>query len=171
MRGLIHVYTGSGKGKTSASVGLAARAISHNFKVCYIHFHKGLKEGEDKILSKLGCDVFYFAKKHPHFDKNVQYEEIRKECLKGLEFIKEIYKENKYNLLILDEINISLKDGFVKEDEIKEILELKPKNLELVLTGRGFPESLIEKVDYVSEIKNIKHPHNKGIEERKGIEY
>lgn len=170
MKGAIQVYTGSGKGKTSAGVGLAARAISHNFKTGYVHFHKE-RNGEDEILSKLGCDIFFFAKKHPHFNKDVQYEEIRKECLKGLEFIKEIYKENKYDLLILDEINISLDNGFIKEEEMTEILELKPKNLELVLTGRGFPESLIEKVDYVSKIENIKHPYDKGIRARKGIEY
>jgi len=171
---MIEVYTGDGKGKTTAAIGLAIRAIGHALKVCYIYFHKDPDKwgnGEYDTLRKLGIEVFGFAKKHPHFFKDVDPNDIRRDCLKGLRFVKKIYKENKYNLLILDEINISLRDGFLKEEEILEILEKKPKNLELVLTGRDFPESLVEKVDLVSEIKNIKHPYNKGIKGRKGIEY
>ncbi|MEW6007915.1 MAG: cob(I)yrinic acid a,c-diamide adenosyltransferase [bacterium] len=175
-KGLIQVYTGNGKGKTTSSCGLAIRAIGQGFKVCYIHFHKDPEKwgyGEIKVLKNLGVDIYGFAKKHPHFDKGVKYEEIRKDCLEALEFIKKLYQDqaNRYDMLILDEIIISLRDGFLKEKEILKILEKKPPNLELVLTGRGFPESLIEKVDLISETKNIKYPFDKGIERRKGIEF
>ncbi len=173
-KGLIQVYTGDGKGKTTSAVGLAVRALGQGLKVGYIYFHKEPEKwgyGEHESLKKLGISVFCFAKKHPHFNKDIKNEEICKECLDGLEFIKKLYRENRYDLLILDEIIISLADGFLKEAEVLEILELKPENLELVLTGRGFPESLIEKVDLISEIKNIKHPYDKGINKRKGIEY
>lgn len=173
-KGLIQVYTGDGKGKTTAAVGLTVRARGQGLKVCYIYFHKEPEKwgyGEYKILKEIGVDLFGFAKKHPHFYEDVTPEEIRKECLSGLKFIKKLYAENNYDLLILDEINISLAEGFLKEDELLEILERKPEGLEIVLTGRGIAPKIIEKADLVSEIKNIKHPYDQGIERRKGIEY
>ncbi len=173
-KGLIQIYTGDGKGKTTAAVGLSIRAISHGLKVCYIFFHKDPDKwgyGELKILKKLGIDVFGFAKKHPHFFENVNDEEMRQECLEALNFIRNINQQNEYDILILDEINISLRDGFLKEEEVLHLLNSKPENLEIVLTGRGCPMKLIEKADLVSEIKNIKHPFDKGIKGREGIEY
>ena len=122
-------------------------------------------------MKKLGVDVFGFAKKHPHFYKKIKYDDVRKECLEGIKFIKRIYKEKKYDILILDEIIISLRDKFLKEEEVLEILDSKPENIELILTGRNVTESIIKRADLVSEIKNIKHPFNKGIKGRKGIEY
>ncbi|MEW6102343.1 MAG: cob(I)yrinic acid a,c-diamide adenosyltransferase [bacterium] len=171
---MLQVYTGDGKGKTTSACGLAIRAIGQGMRVCYIHFHKDPEKygyGEIMVLEKLGVDIYGFAKKHPYFDKDVKNKEIRNECLSGLEFVKKLYQENKYDVLILDEIIVSLRDGFIKEAEFLEILEKKPENLELVLTGRDFPENLIENVDLVSEIKNIKHPFDKGIKGRKGIEF
>jgi len=172
-KGLIEVYTGDGKGKTTAVIGLACRATGHNLKVCYIYFHKNPERwgyGEFKILEKIGIDVFGFAKEHPYFDK-VEKEKLREECLKGIEFIKKIYKEKKYDVIICDEILISLRDSFLKEEEIIKIMEEKPENVELVLTGRIATEKIIEKADLVSEIKKIKHPYDKGIKSREGIEY
>jgi cob(I)alamin adenosyltransferase len=172
-KGLIEVYTGDGKGKTTAVIGLACRATGHNLKVCYIYFHKNPERwgyGEFKILEKIGVDIFGFAKEHPHFDK-VEKEKLREECLKGIEFIKKIYKEKKYDVIICDEILISLRDGFLNEEEIIKIMEEKPENIELVLTGRYITKKIIEKADLVSEIKKIKHPYDKGIKSRKGIEF
>ncbi|NWF51759.1 MAG: cob(I)yrinic acid a,c-diamide adenosyltransferase [Nitrospirae bacterium] len=173
-KGLIQVYTGDGKGKTTAAIGLIVRAIGHNLKVCYIYFHKDPEKweyGEHRVLEKLGVDIFGFAKKHPHFYKEIDPVDIRKECLKGIEFIKRIYQEKRYDILILDEINISLRDGFLKEEEVLGILDSRPEDLELILTGRGAPEKIIKRADLVSEIKNIKHPFDKGIKRREGIEY
>jgi cob(I)alamin adenosyltransferase len=172
-KGLIEVYTGDGKGKTTAVIGLACRATGHNLKVCFIYFHKNPERwgyGEFKILEKIGVDIFGFAKEHPHFDK-VEKEKLREECLKGIEFIKKIYKEKKYDVIICDEILISLRDGFLNEEEIIKIMEEKPENIELVLTGRYITEKIIEKADLVSEIKKIKHPYDKGIKSREGIEF
>lgn len=173
-RGLIQVYTGDGKGKTTAAIGLACRACGHNLKVCYVCFHKDPKKwgcGEVRVLKNLGADVYEFAKKTPRFDKNIDPDDIRKECLEGLKFIKKIYQEKKYDLLILDEINISLHDGFLQEKEILEVLEKKPENLELILTGRDAAKRIIEKADLVSVIKKTKHPYDSGLKGRKGIEY
>lgn len=173
-KGLIQVYTGDGKGKTTAAVGLAARARGHNLRVCYIYFLKSPEKweyGEHRNLEKLGVDVIGFAKKHPHFYKDVPREEVRKECLAGLEFINKVYREGRYDILILDEINISLSQGFLKEEEVLEILDRKPEDLELILTGREAAPKIIEKADLVSEIQKIKHPYDLGVPSRKGIEY
>ncbi|MCM8818292.1 MAG: cob(I)yrinic acid a,c-diamide adenosyltransferase [Candidatus Omnitrophica bacterium] len=170
-KGLIEVYSGDGKGKTTAAIGLALRAKSHNLNVCFICFHKDIKRyKEAEILRKVGIDIFSFAEKHPFFEK-VDREKLRKECLDGLDFIKRIFKEKKYDIVICDEILISLRDGFLKEQEIIEIMEGKPENIELVLTGRYVTEKIIEKADLVSEIRKIKHPFDNGIKARKGIEY
>ena len=172
--GLIQVYTGEGKGKTSACVGLCVRALACKMKIIYIYFHKEPKRwalGEHKILKKLGVSIFGFAGQHPYFNKTVDKNSLRKDCLKALEFIKKVYTEDKYDLLVLDEVLISLRDGFLKEEEVLEILKLKPKKLELVLTGRGVTKGIIEKADLVSEIKKVKHPFDTGVKSRRGIEY
>jgi len=172
--GLIQVYTGEGKGKTTAAVGLCIRAIACKMKIIYIYFHKepkGWPYGEHKILKKLGVKIFGFAKTHPYFHKGIDKNAIRKDCLKALEFIKKIYREDNYGLLVLDEVLISLRDGFLKEEEVLEIFKLKPKKLELVLTGRGVTKRIIEKADLVSEIKKVKHPFDTGVNSRRGIEY
>ena len=173
-KGLIQIYTGDGKGKTTAAAGLACRARGRGLKVCYVYFHKDPGRwgyGELKILKKVGVKIKGFAKEHPHFNKEVSPEDIRKECFEGLKFVKKVYEENKYDILILDEIIISLRDGFLKEEEVLDILNSKPEKLELILTGRGAGKKLIKKADLVSAIKKIKHPYDSGIKGRKGIEY
>jgi cob(I)alamin adenosyltransferase len=174
IKGLIHVYTGEGKGKTTASVGLAVRARGHNLKVCFIYFHKNTDKwihGEHEVLEKIGVDVFGFAKQSICLENKFDADEVREECLKGIAFIKKMFKEKKYDLIVLDEINISYKKGFLTEQEILDILDFKPEELELVLTGRGAGEKIIEKADLVSFIKKIKHPYELHVKRRKGIEY
>lgn len=173
-KGLVQIYTGDGKGKTTAAVGLAVRARGHGLKVCYLYFHKDPKKwgyGEHKILRKIGVDVRGFAKKHPHFYRNLKADNLRQECLKGLEFIKKAYRLRQYDMLILDEINISLRDGFLKESEVMDILRTKPENLELVLTGRGATRKIIKKADLVSKVNKVKHPYDLRVRRKKGIEY
>ncbi len=123
-RGGIQIYTGEGKGKTTAGAGLACRARGHNLKVCYIHFHKEQDRfdyGELKSLKKLGVDIFGFAGKHPHFFKNIKADEIRKKCLKAMKLIEVIFQKKKYDILILDEILISLRDGFLEPSIFKHV--------------------------------------------------
>jgi len=172
--GLVQVYTGDGKGKTTAAIGCAVRALACGLKVGCVYFCKNPEKwkcGESIILKKSGADIFYFAKKHPRFCKNVSKAQVRKECLKAIEFIKKIFKENKYDLLVLDEICVCARDGALTEKEVLEIVNSKPKNLELILTGRGAPKKIMQKADYVSRITKVKHPYDKGTKGRKGIEY
>ncbi|MBN1871335.1 MAG: cob(I)yrinic acid a,c-diamide adenosyltransferase [Candidatus Omnitrophica bacterium] len=172
--GKIQVYTGNGKGKTTAAVGLAVRARSHNMKVRFISFHKEPRcwgGGEFKILKKIGVKVSCCAKKHPGFNKGVTAAEIRSECNKVLKDIKKIYDRDLCDVLVLDEVLIALRDGFLKEKEILKIMKEKPARMELILTGRGAPRNIIEKADLVSIIHEKKHYHRLGTVCRKGIEY
>ncbi|HPB68298.1 MAG TPA: cob(I)yrinic acid a,c-diamide adenosyltransferase [Candidatus Omnitrophota bacterium] len=173
-KGLIQIYTGNGKGKTTAAIGLAVRARSHGHKVCYVYFHKNPEKWgytEHHLLQQIGVDVFGFAKASLLCDKGVSKQELRQECLKGLEFLRAVFQKNRYDLLILDEINISLRDGFLMPDEIIGILSSRPARLEIVLTGRGVPREIIEMADLVSDIHELKHPYKNGVPRRIGIEY
>jgi cob(I)alamin adenosyltransferase len=173
-QGLIQIYTGEGKGKTTAAVGLALRSRGHNLKVGYIFFFKDPKKfgyAEIRLLKKLGVKVFGFARKHPHFYKNIGLNSVRRECLKGINFIKKICRDENYDLLILDEIFISLRDGFLKEKEILEVMNLKPRGMELIMTGRGATNKIIKGADLVSIINKKKHYFDAGVKKRKGIEF
>lgn len=171
-KGLIQVYTGDGKGKTTASIGLAIRAISYDSKVCFITFFKPrhiFEQGQGRILRKLGIDVYNLIPEKLHSYRKRGFEKGRNRCLELLSFIEKIFKEN-YDLLILDEMNIVLREKFLKDKEILNLLQKKPKELEIVLTGRGASKLLIERADLVSKIMKIKHPFDKGIKERRGID-
>ncbi len=172
--GLIHIYTGDGKGKTTTSVGLAVRALGHNLKVCYAYFHKKPeKYGYNEInqLEKLGAQIYGFAKGHPFFDKDLKPEYFEQKCQEGIKTIEdEVFKTN-YDLLIMDEILISVRDGFLAEKTLIDFIKKKPVNLELVLTGRGATEKVLELADYVSNVTKIKHPFDKNVQSREGVEY
>lgn len=170
-RGLIHVYTGEGKGKTTAAVGLAVRALGRGWKVCYVSFHKRPgASGELASLRKLGADIVHLAPGYPTFDKSVGRDKARKWCVEALGELKKLFRK-KYGLLIIDELNIAVRDCFIKPSEVCSLLKKKPASLEIVLTGRGACKELVRMADLVSEIKNIKHPYDKGVPMRKGIEY
>lgn len=173
--GLIQIYTGQGKGKTTAAIGMALRTIAYGLNVGYINFFKNPESkksgGELAILKQLGIEVVSFAPNHPRFYKGVDKHKIRQECLAALTFIQKIYEENKYAMLILDEILIAVRDEFLTEKEVLGLMDNKPDTMELILTGRGATQAIIQKADLVSEIKKIKHPFDSGISARQGIEY
>lgn len=172
--GLIHVYTGDGKGKTTSAIGLATRALGHGQRVCYCSFHKQPEKygyNEMQSLKKLGATVLNFAKGHPHLNKSLDENVIRRETHEAVSHIQETLFAEGYDLMVLDEINISVRDGYLEEAQLLDLIKSKPENLELVLTGRGATPSVIELADYVSEIRKIKHPYDRKIRSREGIEY
>lgn len=172
--GLIHVYTGDGKGKTTASIGLATRAVGHGQKVCYCSFHKDPEKygyNEMQSLRKLGADVFNFAKGHPHLNRSLDENQIREEAHEGVGRVKNEFFAAGYDLVVLDEILISVRDNYLEEELLLELIAAKPKDAELVLTGRGATEKVMAMADYVSEVKKIKHPYDQKIRSREGIEY
>ncbi len=173
-KGLIQVYTGNGKGKSTAAIGQAVRAAGHGFKIGFISFFKDpdvFGYAEYRSMEKLGIRTFLFARKHPHFYKELNHEEVVEECAQGLEFIRGLLRDDSWDMLVLDEINIALRDGFLTEEDVLSLLAAKQETLELVLTGRGIPERILERADLVSEVRDIKHPYSQGIKSRKGIEF
>ncbi len=174
--GYIQIYTGDGKGKTTASLGLALRAIGHGWKVLIIQFTKGEQAnnyyGEIASSSKLmpNLEVAQFGLDRVVYSDNINMEDY-KEAKKGWQFTKEAINSGKYQLIILDEINICADLGMIKISEIKETLKNKPQNLEIVLTGRRAHPELVAMAHLVTEMQPIKHYFNMGVMARKGIEY
>lgn len=172
--GLVHVYTGDGKGKTTSAVGLAVRALSHGKKVCYSYFNKKpAKYGYTEIesLKKLGAEILGLTDEHPFFNKLITKEEHKIQTQAGVETLKKLILSNNFDMLIMDEILISVRDEFLEEELLIEFIKNKPKNLELVMTGRGATNKIIEIADYVSNIEKIKHPMDNGVMSREGIEF
>ncbi len=169
----IYIYTGNGKGKTTAAVGQDVRAAAAGMKVLFVYFNKvpPLKGGEDKLLSNLtNIKVKHFAQKHPAFFKERTSKKMADETVKGLEFIKDYLRNNGTDLVVLDEIIISLRDNFIKEKKLMKYINDYIRNSEVILTGRGAGPELIKKADLVSEIVNVKHYYSKGEKSREGIE-
>ncbi|MEA3506728.1 MAG: cob(I)yrinic acid a,c-diamide adenosyltransferase [Elusimicrobiota bacterium] len=169
----LHIYTGQGKGKTTAAAGQILRASASGLHVLFVYFNKVSPEkgGEDKLLQKLdNAEVKFFAQKHPSFFPETSPENMTAQTLEGLEFVRNYLKKNKTDMVILDEILISVKDGFIQEEKLIEFLDSYLKNSEVILTGRGATPALIEKADMVSEIVNVKHYYDKGQRTRAGIE-
>lgn len=173
-KGLVHLYTGTGKGKTTAAVGLGTRALGSGFTVSYCHFMKrpdlyGYHEIDS--LKKLGATVKGFTGGHPSFNKDMTADILRSQFDEAMVFLSGYMKTTQPDLLILDEIIIAVRDGFLEEEVLLDFIQQKPEGTELVLTGRGATPRLIECADYVSEINMVKHPYQNGIASRKGIEF
>lgn len=168
--GLIQIYTGRGKGKTTAALGLAIRAAGHGFKVGIVHFMKIWDYGEVKSLEKLGIDLFRYGTTELIDPKNpspIDFEQADEAIGKA----EELVEKGGYDILILDEINVAVDFNLIPLTRVVDLLEKKPDNLELVITGRNCPKELIERADLVSVIDVIKHPYSNGMEARKGIEF
>ncbi len=184
--GLVHIYTGDGKGKTTASLGLALRALGCGYRVYMIQFLKSGHTGELAAMEKwkgnftieqFGSDAIRERQqKLQQFTENVdkftfQPDEIERESSRmGLEKASSILNSGEYEMLILDEINCVLDKGLLTFDEVTQLIE-KRGATELILTGRDVPKELYEHADYVSVISREKHPWEKGIKARRGVEY
>jgi len=170
--GTIQVYTGDGKGKTTAAIGQAIRAAGHRLRVMMIQFMKGkINYGElEAVKQILGFTIEQYG--GPEFvNKNNPDKEDIEWAQKGWSRAKEVIQSGKYDMVILDELNIALDFGLIALDEVIEGMKSKPKHLELILTGRYAPREIMELADLVTEMKEIKHPYQKGIQAREGIEY
>jgi cob(I)alamin adenosyltransferase len=175
--GYIQVYTGDGKGKTTASLGLAMRALGRSWKVLIIMFTKGGNDygelnsfrnlskeiSENLTIVQAGLDRIVYSNNKSELDLC--------EIKKGWDLAKKAIKNHEYNLIILDEANIAIDLGFIDINEVIEVLKNKPEEMEIVLTGRNAKPEIIEIAHLVSEIKPVKHYWDTGVVARKGIEY
>ena len=169
--GLIHVYTGNGKGKTTAALGLALRAAGHKMNVCVIMFLKGKYLYGERCSARevSGLEIVAYGQRHLIRGTPTKKDFI--EAGEAFEHAKSAIKSKRYDLVILDELTHVVNLGLVKLDDVMKLLREKPNNLELVITGRDSPAEILKVADYVSEIVEVKHPYRKGIKSRKGIEY
>jgi cob(I)alamin adenosyltransferase len=167
---MIQVYTGEGKGKTTASVGLAVRARGRGKRVLFVQFLKTEEAGEIEMMKALGIDLLrYDDVRSPLFYPDVDIESTAQRVRQYLKVISE--KIHDYDLVVIDEFNNLLKTGILREKEALEFIESFPPDRELVITGRGATDKIIDRADYVTYFQMIKHPHQKGLKAREGIEY
>ena len=173
--GLVIVYTGNGKGKTTAALGLAMRAVGYDHKVCMLQFIKGSWHyGEMDSSKKLepNFELIAIGKGFVGIlDDNSPREEHEKYAAEALRICREKINSGNYNVVILDEVNYAINLGLIDVQEIIKLIKEKPSNLDLVLTGRDAKEEIIELADLVTEMKEIKHPFKSGIKAKKGIDF
>ncbi|MCX6011111.1 MAG: cob(I)yrinic acid a,c-diamide adenosyltransferase [Chloroflexi bacterium] len=171
-RGLVQVFTGDGKGKTSAAIGAVIRALGHGQKVYIAFFMKGAHpSGEFHILSQLSSVTMASFGSGGFVDpKNIKPEEKRG-AEKALAAAREAMLSGKYDLVVLDEVNVAVAFKLIPVDDVLKLIEEKPKGVEFILTGRRADTRLVQAADLVTECLKIKHPYDTGVAARGGIEF
>ena len=169
--GLMQVYTGNGKGKTTAALGLTMRALGCGLSVCMVQFMKPDRDSGEYVMSKKldGFTLVPCGLQHLVDPGNITAED-RRAAADALLTVKEMLYSGRYDLFIIDEINVAMGWKLIDTEEVIEMLKGRPKNTEVVLTGRYAPEEIKDMADLVTEMRMIKHPYEKGIGPRKGIE-
>ena len=171
-KGLVEIFTGDGKGKTSAALGIALRALGQGLKILIVYFMKGasplsemevLSQNPDVTILRSGEKNFVNPKAIVQADKD--------EAQKALNFTRQAMLSKKYDIIILDEINVASAWGLIDLNEVQELIKSKPEKIELILTGRYADDSLIALADLVTHMTKVKHPYDQGILARKGIDY
>lgn len=170
--GLIQVYTGEGKGKTTAATGLAVRAAGRGLAVCFVQFVKGGEpSGELAMLEKIGVEVVRPAEKSSGLMVGEITQEDRDAAAEAWQVASRAIGSGEWDLVVLDELNIALHYGLVDEEKVVEGLVARPEHVEVVCTGRSAPPALVAVADLVTEMRVVKHPFTQGVEARRGIEY
>ncbi len=178
-QGLIQIYTGSGKGKTTATIGVANRATAAGLKVSFIQF---LKHDTDKATvtqnpkinyKSFGLDYkkYGWLKKEQNKTQSEHLKKFQKITDKAWQYTAKTIQTGDSDLIILDELNLAIYFDLLDTKKVIEILKNKPKHQEIILTGRQSPQEILEIADLVTEMKELKHPYQKGIQARKGIDY
>jgi cob(I)alamin adenosyltransferase len=170
-KGFVHIYTGNGKGKTTASLGLALRAFGAGKKVFIAQFAKTGESAEIKVIRERLPEITVKQYGLDHFIMGDPGDDDITAAKQGLAEVSDVIFSGKYNLVILDEINIALYFNLIDIEEVKRLIINIPSNIEIVLTGRNAPLELVELADLVTEMKEIKHYYTKGVDARKGIEF
>ncbi|OPY62147.1 MAG: Cob(I)yrinic acid a,c-diamide adenosyltransferase [Syntrophorhabdaceae bacterium PtaU1.Bin034] len=171
-KGLLMVHTGKGKGKTTAALGLAFRALGHDLPVCIIQFIKGnWKYGELKSAAQFAGLLDFHVVGEGFTWKSKDLDKDRQAAMDGWNLAKSAIASGRYHLVILDEFTYAINYKMVDEDEAMEALRNRPEGLHVLVTGRDAPKTLIETADLVTEMREIKHPYKSGVKAQKGIEW
>lgn len=168
---MVQVFTGNGRGKTSAALGTVMRAAGYGLKVYMIFFMKGIHDlGEYESLKRLGVEFEIFGRPGLFGPKDI-CEEDHLKALHLLQHLQQKIYTEEYDLVVLDEANTAAAWELIPQSEIMKLIKHKPKKLELILTGRYASKEILDAADLVTELDNIKHPYDKGIPARKGLDY
>jgi cob(I)alamin adenosyltransferase len=170
MKGYVHVYTGNGKGKTTAAIGLAIRSLGAGWRVFIAQFLKAGEYSEHKALAKFSDHLTIKTYGRNVFIKGKPEDEDIKLAQAAYEEIAEIVASGRYNLVILDEANVAAHYGLITVDQLLDLVDRKPEGVELVITGRYAHSHLIDRADLVTEMREVKHYFHRGIKARMGVE-
>jgi cob(I)alamin adenosyltransferase len=174
-KGYVQIYTGNGKGKTTAAIGQGVRAAGCGLKVIMVQFLKGSDTGELHSLKKLEPDfkIYRFERPRGFFWtlSDAEKLELKKDIDTGFEFCKNVVKNNECDMLIIDEMMGVLTNKLLTDEEVCDFIKNKPVGMELIMTGRNVPEKIAECANLITEMKDIKHYFNEGVPARKGIEF
>ena len=170
-RGYVQVYTGNGKGKTTAAIGLTVRALGAGMRVFFAQFIKGGRYSEIDMLERMGggalvCRQYGLG----CFITREAVEEDKRAAQAGMQDVRRAMLSGEYQLIVLDEANVAVKIGLLETDDLIRLIDQKPPMVELLFTGRGAPEELIMRADLVTEMTEIKHYYKSGVMARRGIE-
>ena len=171
--GLVHVYTGNGKGKTCTALGLILRSLGWGRQVCLVSFVKGYSEIGEKFFADNNPN-FTFIQPAENENRDIDENQVlsmKEQAQKALEIALNEVLSDKYDLVVLDEINCAIHYDLIELEKVIELIKNKPEKCELVLTGRDAKEEIMDLADYVTEMLNTKHPFYKGIMAREGIDY
>jgi len=169
---MIQVYTGNGKGKTTAAIGQVIRAAGNGMKTFFAMFMKDYSYSELKILNRLSdfIEIKQYANDKFVFRKKLPSSSLKEEVKNGLSECINKMKSGKYEIMVLDEVLVSIYFQLLELEDLINLIEQKPEAVELILTGRYCPEEIIDLADLVTEMKEVKHYYNKGVLSRKGFE-
>lgn len=171
-KGIFAVYTGNGKGKTTASLGLVFRALGHGKNVAVIQFIKSLNNcGEHRFAEKQSEQLTFYVTGKGFTWKSENLKEDKRLAEKGWEKAKKILFEGNTDLIVLDELTYLIQYGMVDENEIIQTIQSRPDHVHVVITGRNASDNLIAEADLVTEMKEIKHPYHEGVPAQKGFDF
>lgn len=171
-KGLLIVYTGAGKGKTTAALGMALRCLGHGMKVAVVQFIKGaIDTAEERALKSFGEQITFLRMGEGYTWETQDRERDTKFAQQAWEKAIEFLRDPSYAMVLLDEFNIALHHEYVRLPDVLPVLQARPPMQHVVITGRGAPAELIEEADLVTEMKQVKHPFRKGIKAQAGVEF
>jgi len=167
--GLVHVYTGDGKGKTTAALGMCARAVGHGYSALIVQFMKTGGTYGENFLRLPGLTVIPSGHDCLVYSKEITQQD-RDKAAEGLEIVRQALGQGEYDIVVLDEVNVAIKFGLLKVEEVVNVVRSRAPGVEVVLTGRQAPTELLEIADYITQMNPVRHPYQKGVLSRKGVD-
>ncbi|NLX47983.1 MAG: cob(I)yrinic acid a,c-diamide adenosyltransferase [Euryarchaeota archaeon] len=167
--GLLHVYTGDGKGKTTAALGMCARAVGHGYRALVVQFMKTGGTYGENFLRLPGLEVVPSGHDCLVFSDKVTQADLDK-AAEGLRLAGEAMRSGKYRMVVLDEVSVAIKFRLLDVNDVVSAVNGRAEGVEAVITGRYAPPELLEMADYISEVKAVRHPYEKGLTSRKGVD-